>query len=195
MDEDGAVVVASASLRSQQLPIEAAVLHAVLAGQIIQTVANLGQGRVIQLATPLIDSTTIVGMLQVAQPLQGIEQTLSILLTGLVVTTLQALLNLVANAIQHTPPGGSVTITLAQDERRVTLIVRDSGPGIAPEDLPYVFERFYRGDRAKRTTGAGLGLAIVRWVAGAHGGHATVTSRPGEGTTFTIVLPRGKESS
>jgi signal transduction histidine kinase len=74
----------------------------------------------------------------------------------------QALLNLVANGLQHTPAGGSVVVALTRDSEGVTLQVRDSGPGIAPEDLPHVFERFDQGDRAQRTTGAGLGLAIVR---------------------------------
>ncbi len=103
----------------------------------------------------------------------------------------QALLNLVANGLQHTPPGGSVTIGLEQDAGGATLFVRDTGAGIAPEDLPHVFARFYRADRsrAQRAGGAGLGLAIVQWVAEAHQGRITVASSPGQGTTFRLWLP------
>jgi signal transduction histidine kinase len=103
----------------------------------------------------------------------------------------QALLNLVANGLQHTPPGGCVTVGLEHDQHGVTLFVRDTGAGIAPDDLPSVFERFYRADRsrAQRAGGAGLGLAIVQWVAEAHKGTVAVASSPGHGATFTIVLP------
>jgi signal transduction histidine kinase len=102
-----------------------------------------------------------------------------------------ALRNLVANGLQHTPPGGCVTVGLDHDEHGVTLFVRDTGAGIAPDDLPSVFERFYRADRsrAQRAGGAGLGLAIVQWVAEAHKGTVAVASSPGQGATFTIVLP------
>lgn len=371
---DGAVVGASASLRGQQLPLDAAVRQAAMAGRATSAVTNLGRGRVMQLATPLSDGAAVVGVLQVAQPLHGIEQTLTVLLAGITVTALvavlaavrggvwlarrslrpveeiahaaaqivrasdltrrvpeaatsdeigeltttvngmlarleqlftaqrrfvadvshelrtpltamrghlellqrgvtrdgaaqaesvadmlrevnrlsrmandlllmgqaeiglelrlsplqlddlvlevvrelrpladgvalrpelseqvaivgdrdrlkQALLNLVGNALQHTPPGGAVVVALAQEGQEVMLQVRDTGPGIAPADLPHVFERFYRGDRAQGGSGTGLGLAIVRWVAEAHGGQATVASNSGHGATFTVRLP------
>jgi signal transduction histidine kinase len=103
----------------------------------------------------------------------------------------QALINLVANAIQHSPAGGAVTVSLDQDGAAAYLRVRDSGPGIAPEDLPRVFERFYRADRARaqRAGGAGIGLTIVQWVATAHGGDVSVESAIGRGAAFIIRLP------
>lgn len=103
----------------------------------------------------------------------------------------QALLNLVDNALVHTPPGGRVEISLTTSNGQARLAVRDTGPGIAPDDLSRIFERFYRVDhaRSRRSGGAGLGLSIVRWVAEAHGGIATVESTVGIGSTFTIALP------
>ncbi|MEI7645181.1 MAG: HAMP domain-containing sensor histidine kinase [Chloroflexales bacterium] len=103
----------------------------------------------------------------------------------------QALLNLVANAIQHSPAGGAVTVALDQDGAAASLRVHDSGLGIAPEDLPRVFERFYRADRARaqRAGGAGIGLAIVQWVVQAHGGDVFVESASGQGATFVMRLP------
>jgi len=96
--------------------------------------------------------------------------------------------------VKYTPAGGRVRITLAQEAHRVTLVVSDSGIGIAPGDLPHIFDRFYRADIARTRTGeragAGLGLAICRWIAEAHGGTIEVQSRPGRGTTFTVTLPR-----
>ena len=106
----------------------------------------------------------------------------------------QLILNLVTNAVKYTPAGGRVRITLAEDPQRVTLAVSDTGIGIAPGDLPHIFDRFYRADIARTRTGeragAGLGLAICRWIAEAHGGTIDVQSRPGRGTTFTVALPR-----
>lgn len=104
------------------------------------------------------------------------------------------LLNLVTNAVKYTPAGGSVGLTLVTDETTVTLTVRDTGIGIAPGDLPYIFERFWRADPARSRTGdrpgTGLGLAITKWIAEAHGGSITVASRRGRGTTFTVILPK-----
>ncbi|MFO7170751.1 MAG: ATP-binding protein, partial [Chloroflexota bacterium] len=103
----------------------------------------------------------------------------------------QALLNLGINAIQHTPAGGTVTLGLSRQGEWAALTVADSGTGIAPEDLPHIFDRFYRADqsRSRNRGGAGLGLAIVRWVAEVHGGRVTVSSVPGSGSTFTLLLP------
>ncbi|HEU5086191.1 MAG TPA: ATP-binding protein, partial [Roseiflexaceae bacterium] len=98
---------------------------------------------------------------------------------------------LVANALQHTPAGGSVRVVLARDDAAALLCVEDSGAGIAPHDLPHIFERFYRADnaRSRAVGGAGLGLAIVEWVASAHGGSVDVHSTVGQGSSFTIRLP------
>jgi two-component system OmpR family sensor kinase len=107
----------------------------------------------------------------------------------------EMLLNLVTNAIKYTAPGGTVDLSLADLDGAVTLIVRDTGIGIAPGDLPHIFERFWRADPARSRTGerpgTGLGLAITKWIAEAHGGSITVQSRPGRGTVFIVRFPRG----
>jgi signal transduction histidine kinase len=106
----------------------------------------------------------------------------------------EMLLNMVTNAIKYTPQGGSVSLSLEQDDESVTFTVRDSGIGIAPGDLPHIFERFWRADPARSRTGdrpgVGLGLAITKWIAEAHGGSITVQSRPGRGSVFTVRLPK-----
>jgi signal transduction histidine kinase len=99
----------------------------------------------------------------------------------------RALNNLVVNALRHTPPGGEVTLSAAPSGGGVALTVQDSGEGIAAEDLPRVFERYYRGD-ASRT---GLGLAIAKGIVEAHGGRITVHSERGQGARFTMILPKG----
>ncbi|MGH2411384.1 MAG: sensor histidine kinase, partial [Chloroflexota bacterium] len=103
----------------------------------------------------------------------------------------QVVLNLVDNAITHTPPGGRVELSLTVADGEARLAVRDSGPGIAPEEIERIFERFYRLDRARgrRTGGAGLGLAIARWIVEAHGGRIAVESTLGQGSTFLVILP------
>jgi len=104
--------------------------------------------------------------------------------------------NLVENAVKYTPRGGRVEVTAGVDEERGEVVVRvsDTGIGIAQEDLSRIFERFYRVDKArsKETGGTGLGLSIVRHVVNKHRGSVTVESTPGEGTTFTVRLPRGR---
>ncbi len=99
-----------------------------------------------------------------------------------------ALSNLVTNAVKFVPSGGSVTASVAAADGHVRFLVRDDGPGIAAEDLPRIFERFYRGRNAG-TEGAGLGLAIVRSVANAHAGRIDVESAPGAGSTFILEIP------
>jgi two-component system, OmpR family, sensor kinase len=103
----------------------------------------------------------------------------------------QALLNLGINALQHTPTGGTVTLGLAREDDYAALTVTDSGHGIGANDLPYIFDRFYRADRSRsrHQGGAGLGLAIVKWVAEAHSGRVEVTSAPGTGSQFSLLLP------
>ena len=105
----------------------------------------------------------------------------------------QVVLNLVDNALRYTPPGGQIALSAMPDEaaRTVRIQVRDTGPGIAPEDLPHIFDRFYRGDpsRARATGNTGLGLAIARAIVEAHHGKIEVQSTPGAGATFTVSLP------
>jgi heavy metal sensor kinase len=101
-------------------------------------------------------------------------------------------LNLVDNAIRYTPQGGHVTVSLDGRAGDVEIHVADTGTGIAADIAPHVFERFYRGDkaRARQDGGFGLGLAIVKWIAELHCGSVDVASAPGAGSTFTVKLPR-----
>jgi signal transduction histidine kinase len=100
--------------------------------------------------------------------------------------------NLVSNALFYTPAGGSVTLRAEPVQGGVSVCVRDSGEGIAPEDLPHVFERFYRGDRSRSRSGggSGLGLAIARGIVEAHGGSIRGESETGRGAAFTFILPK-----
>jgi heavy metal sensor kinase len=104
---------------------------------------------------------------------------------------LQLLMNLIDNALRHTTSDGSITLRWRHTERHIEIDVEDTGEGIAPVDLPHIFDRFYRADRARsrRTGSAGLGLAISQWIAEAHGGWLSVRSDPGKGSCFTLHLP------
>jgi len=104
---------------------------------------------------------------------------------------LQLLLNLLDNALKYTPRAGHVTVGWETNGEAVDLWVRDTGIGIAADQLEQIFDRFYRVDRARSRAvgGSGLGLSISRWIAEAHGGTISVRSRPGHGTTFTVTLP------
>ena len=107
-------------------------------------------------------------------------------------------MNLLTNAIKYTPREGNVSIDAAKNGGDLTMSVRDTGIGIAPGDLPHIFDRFWRADAARSRTGerpgAGLGLAICKWIAEAHGGSIAVQSRAGRGTTFTVTLPAGADA-
>jgi len=107
----------------------------------------------------------------------------------------QLLLILVDNGMKYTPPNGKVTLSVQTHHDSVLLEVRDTGPGIAAEDLPNIFERFYRSATSRGQEGTGLGLAIARWIAEAHGGSITVSSPLGEGACFTITFPRLRSRS
>jgi signal transduction histidine kinase len=104
--------------------------------------------------------------------------------------------NLVANAIAHTPPGGSVTLRALQDPAHAMVEVSDTGRGIAPEHLPSVFDRFFRADRSRTAGrgGVGLGLSIVKSIADLHGGEVSVESQLGRGTRFTLRFPKNPPS-
>ena len=104
----------------------------------------------------------------------------------------QALDNLVGNALAYVPRGGHVVVTLEADDDRLALVVQDDGDGIAPEDLPHVFDPFSRGEnaRSRHVPGTGLGLHIVKTIVEAHGGEVAVASRVGVGSAFRLILPR-----
>ncbi len=104
----------------------------------------------------------------------------------------QMLLNLLDNALKYTPPRGTITLTLAAENDEAVLVVADTGRGIPEEDLPHIFDRFFRHSRStsdKTAPGVGLGLSIVRWIVHSHSGKISVESRPGKGTKFTVRLP------
>jgi len=109
----------------------------------------------------------------------------------------QVLVNLIGNSIKYTPSGGEVVVGLGKEGNQARLTVRDNGPGIPAEDLPHIFERFYRGEKSRTRTqdgkGFGLGLSIAYWIVRNHGGRIEVDSTEGHGTTFCVWLPLAEE--
>jgi len=101
----------------------------------------------------------------------------------------QVLVNLIHNAVKFTRPGGEVTLTAAQEGGFVRFVVRDNGVGISADDLPRIFERFYKADRARSGGGTGLGLSICRHLVEAHGGRIWAESEEGRGSTFSFTIP------
>jgi two-component system phosphate regulon sensor histidine kinase PhoR len=101
----------------------------------------------------------------------------------------RAIVNLIDNAVKFTPEGGSIVVSARSSYSMVTVEVRDNGEGVDPLDLPRVFERFYKADRARRAGGTGLGLAIVKHTIEAHGGSVRAESNPGKGSTFGFSIP------
>jgi signal transduction histidine kinase len=97
---------------------------------------------------------------------------------------------LLDNAVKYTPDGGSVTVRVGEEDGSVALAVSDTGIGISEEQLPLIFERFYRADPSRSEGGAGLGLSIARQITEAHGGQIRAESTPGTGSTFTLLLPK-----
>jgi signal transduction histidine kinase len=108
----------------------------------------------------------------------------------------QLLLNVVDNAIKYSPDGGEVVISLHRDDEQVLVTIEDSGPGIPAAQMDRIFERFYRvdGDQSRTVGGTGIGLAISKWIAQAHGGDIRVETREGQGSRFVITLPHASES-
>ena len=151
-----------------------------LVRDVFETAVILGEGAGVTVALPLVEDAVVLGD---ATRLR------------------QLFLNLITNAIKYTQKGGHVEITLSlRNNNEIGFSVRDTGVGIAAADLPHVFDRFWRADRARsrrggdtrgivERTGFGLGLAISQWIAQAHGGTLTAQSRLGRGSTFTLLLP------
>jgi signal transduction histidine kinase len=147
-----------------------------LVHEVFETAVILGEDSGLEVSLPVVDDATILG----DRP-----------------RLRQLFLNLVTNAIKYTPRGGTVEVSVRRRDAEVHFAVKDTGIGIAAADLPYIFERFWRADRARSRMsergGFGLGLAISQWIAQAHGGTLTVQSRLHRGTTFTVTLPVGAE--
>lgn len=110
----------------------------------------------------------------------------------------QVLVNLIGNAIQYTPAGGEVIVGLGKLDNKARIIVSDNGPGIPAEDLPFIFERFYRGEKSRKRSrggkGFGLGLSIAYWIVRNHEGQIEVSSKETSGTTFCVWLPLAGEN-
>jgi len=104
----------------------------------------------------------------------------------------QVLLNLISNAVQYTPEGGEIFLSLSKKKKKACLLIQDTGPGIPAEDLPHIFERFYRTEKSRtrsKNAGFGLGLSIAYWIIEKHKGKINVKSTEGQGTSFEILLP------
>jgi two-component system OmpR family sensor kinase len=149
---------------------------------------NFGQVELDLLLTEVFTEVRILAGNKVKVQLNDIDQ---VIVRGDRDRLKQVLLNLIANAIQYTPAGGEVFLSLSKIADQGRLIVRDTGPGIPAQDLPYIFDRFYRAEKSRtrsRSSGFGLGLSIAKWIVDQHGGQIKVESKEGEGTTFVIWL-------
>lgn len=102
---------------------------------------------------------------------------------------LRLVTNLLSNAVRYNKPGGQVRLSLKPKDRSLVLQVQDTGQGIAPEELPKIWDRFYRGDASRSSEGSGLGLSMVQWIAQVHHAQVQVESQPGQGSCFTVTFP------
>jgi heavy metal sensor kinase len=145
----------------------------------------------------LVEETVAVAARQAPDYTMQVQVDAPIVVVGDRERLTQLLRNLLENAVLYTSPGTSVQVRLCRSERIVELSVLDRGPGIAPEHLPHIWDRFYRVDkaRARALGGTGLGLAIVKYIAEAHGGAGSATSEIGRGCCFTIQLPLAAEAA
>jgi two-component system phosphate regulon sensor histidine kinase PhoR len=101
----------------------------------------------------------------------------------------QVIINIVHNAVKFTPSGGKIVISTTLERDSVVIQVADTGMGISKEDLPHIFERFFKADRSRSSSGTGLGLAIAKHTIQAHGGSIGVQSEEGKGSTFSLSIP------
>jgi signal transduction histidine kinase len=138
---------------------------------------------------PFIDDVCRQAQLLAPQRFIQCENTLDQAVLGDRDALKQVLLILLDNALKHTPPAGAIAITTSSADGGVTIGVRDSGPGIAPDALPHIFERFYRVETSRTSAGTGLGLAIAKELVEAQGGQIAVQSQIGKGSVFAITLP------
>lgn len=148
-----------------------------LAHEVLETAVILGESGRLRVSMPQDDEATVLGDY---------------------LRLRQLFLNLITNAIKYSQKGGEVELTLARRDGQIVFSVRDTGIGIAAAELPFIFDRFWRSDRARSRAaergGFGLGLAICQWIAQAHGGTLTAQSRLHRGSTFTVTLPAAPEA-
>lgn len=144
----------------------------------------------VDLSSLVADTTAELSPLAEEQGVQlaaDVDETVRV--SGDIVRLRQLLLILLDNALKFTPAGGTVSVQVRPHGGRALLQVGDSGPGIDPADLPHIFDRFYRADRARTGDGSGLGLSIGKWIVEAHGGHVRAGNAPDQGASFTVDLP------
>ena len=192
--------LASDDLAEQQAALEQALAESVHLARLVDDLSLLAHADsgVLSLERQQMDVVSLV-----AEAVSGIEMLVaernvrlatevppSALLRGDWVRVRQLVLILLDNALKHTPDGGTIIVRVAVHGTRVVLEVQDSGRGIDPKDLPHLFDRFYRGARERSNSGGGLGLAIGRWVAEAHGGQIGAANVHPHGARFTVTLPR-----
>jgi signal transduction histidine kinase len=153
--------------------------------------------RVVELDTLLLEAMQQMRVLARDRLQMRIGEIDQVLICGDQDRLKQVLVNLIGNAINYTPAGGEVILGLSKEGGQARLIVADTGPGIPAEDLPHVFERFYRGEKSRTRSrdgkGFGLGLSIAYWIVRNHGGRIEVDSGEGKGTTFCVWLPLAKD--
>jgi two-component system, OmpR family, sensor kinase len=152
----------------------------------------------VELDAILLDVVQQMSMLSGDRQQLRIKDIDEVLVTGDRDRLKQVILNLISNAVQYTPAGGQINISLKKVNHQSQLLVSDTGPGISAEDLPHIFERFYRGEKSRKRvqgTGFGLGLSIAYWIVRNHGGSIEASSQEGKGTTFCVWLPLRSETS
>lgn len=146
-----------------------------------------------QLQVIVDEAVTLFGIRAAERQARIVQQIEPVEFTADARQIVQVITNLLSNAIDYSPPAATIQVAGGREGANVVLTVTDTGPGIAAEDLPHIFERFYRADKSRTAAHGhnGLGLAITRGIVQAHGGTIEVTSRLGEGTRFTVRLPAG----
>jgi signal transduction histidine kinase len=171
-------------------------LARIVDGLTLLTKADAGQVQLVQLPVPLHELTNeVFADAQILAQPRGVKVSLAacdaVTVTGDRHRLRQLLLNLADNAVKYSEPQGAVAIELRTYNNTGKFVISNTGPGIPPEQLPRVFEPFFRGDEShhRGVDGCGLGLSIARWIATAHGGELQLASRPDQQTTVTLCLP------